>query len=106
MGATTKYAFWNMVKVLPGNLGSSCSLFLSERASLILPFQARFEIFSHPISYSSKIKKLSITTSQFQARKINISISSKIRESKLQNLNYKQDSRIIKGPILAANGSS
>ena len=55
------------------------------RARWVLPYQARFKIFSCLISNSSKNQEFIQTTSQFQARSENL---------KNQNLNCKQDPRI------------
>ena len=59
---------------------------------MILPYQARFKILSQLISNSSKIQEFINTTSQFQARSENLTN---------QDLKYKQDSRMTKGPVLA-----
>jgi hypothetical protein len=55
------------------------------RARLVLPYQARFKIWSCLISNSSKNQEFIQTTSQFQAISENL---------KSQNLNFKQDPRI------------
>ena len=62
------------------------------RARLMISYQALFKIFSQLISNSSKIQEFINTTSQFQARSENLTN---------QNLKYKQDSRMTKGPVLA-----
>ena len=67
------------------------------RARLILPYQARFNISSHLFKQHLNFKQ------DLRIQKIKISISSKVRESKIQNLDNKQDSRMTKDKRLAAN---